>query len=146
MTTENWHTAAIYDLEHTSLSYAEIGVKYGRSRDTIIKLKRLHKVLRRVPVSRNGQLKTTSMKSLSSYHRALGSRLTMFRGNRNYTALAHEFGVSRHILKLMEIGAHDFTLTQLSRISEILGHSIPDIIAPIAGVAPIKRPERKDVE
>ena len=142
MTIENWQTAAIYDLQNSNLSYRQIGDKYGRSRDTVIKLKRLHKVLRRVPVSRMGQQKTSTMKSLTSFHRALGSRLTMFRGNRNYTAVAHELGVSRHVLKMMEIGAYDFTLTQLHRISEILGQTIPEIIAPIAGVAPITRPER----
>lgn len=44
----DWQILALHDLEHTDLSYQETGDKYGRSRDTIIKLKERHQVVRRL--------------------------------------------------------------------------------------------------
>lgn len=134
-----WQKAAIDDLENTGLSYGEIGKKYGRSRDTIIKLKRLYNVLRRVPVARRGGRKAELERSISAHHRALGSRLTVFRANKTYTQVAEELGVSRHILKMMELGAHDFTLSQLLRIEAAIGHPVQDLITPISMVTAVKR-------
>lgn len=134
-----WQALAVHDLETTDLSYEEIGTKYGRSRDTIIKLKNRHKVVRRVPQSRMGPKKTVDMKPLTHQHRTLGIRLTLHRGERSYTDIAHELNVSRHVIKMMEIGAHDFTLTQLITISEIMGQSINDLVTSVkVSSVPIK--------
>ncbi|CCV12880.1 helix-turn-helix transcriptional regulator [Mesorhizobium sp. STM 4661] len=124
-----WHGKAIQDLETTDLSYAQLAKKYGRSRDTIIKLARLHNVLRRIPVTK-GARRAIDMKELSPQHRALGTRLTIFRENRNYTEAAAIIGVSRHVLKYMELGCYDFTLTQLNRISELLGATFVELTTP----------------
>ncbi|RWB08731.1 MAG: XRE family transcriptional regulator [Mesorhizobium sp.] len=121
-----WHDKVIFDLENSDLSYAELARKYGRSRDTIIKLARLHNVLRRVPIAK-GARRAVDMKELSPQHKALGTRLTIFRENRNYSEAAAIIGVSRHVLKYMELGCYDFTLTQLNRISELLGASFVEM-------------------
>lgn len=123
-----WQALALHDLEHSDLSYEEIGAKYGRSRDTVIKLKNRFDVVRRVPQSRMGPKKTVDMKPLSPQHRTLGIRLTLHRGDRSYTDVARELNVSRHVVKMMEIGAHDFTLTQLLKLSEQLGRTINELI------------------
>lgn len=140
---QKWQQSALHDLEFTGLSYEEIGQKYGRSRATIIKLFRLFNVKRKVPVARLGPQKTADMKSLSPEHRALGSRLTVYRSNKLLTQVAEELGVSRHILKLMEQGSHDFTLTQLSRIANMLDAPIQDLVMPISTMNPLRLP-RKD--
>ncbi|TIS85672.1 MAG: hypothetical protein E5W26_10935 [Mesorhizobium sp.] len=124
-----WHTQLIYDLENTDLSHGELAKKYGRSRDTVIKLARLHNVLRKIPVKK-GARRAADMKALSPQHRALGTRLTIFRENRNYSEAAAFIGVSRHVLKYMELGCHDFTLTQLNRISELLGANFVELTTP----------------
>lgn len=130
-----WHAQVINDLENTDLSYAELASKYGRSRDTIIKLARLHNVLRKVPVKK-GARRAIDMKPLSAAHRALGTRLTIFRENRNYTEAAAQIGVSRHVLKYMELGCYDFTLTQLNRISELLGANFVELTTPFRMTTP----------
>jgi hypothetical protein len=132
MELKDWHKACLEDLENTSLSYAEIGRKYGRARDTIIKLKNHYNVTRKNPPENYGQRKPDTLSSLSDQHRALGSRLTVFRANKTYSQVGDLLGVSRHIVKLMELGAHDFTLNQLMRISDVLGMEISQMIAPIA--------------
>lgn len=132
MEMKDWHKACLEDLETTSLSYAEIGKKYGRARDTIIKLKHHYNVTRKNPPANYGQRKPETLVSLSEQHRALGSRLTVYRANKTYSQVGEVLGVSRHIVKLMELGAHDFTLNQLMRISEVLGMEINQMIAPIA--------------
>jgi len=135
-----WQSLAVTDLETTDLSYDEIGKKYGRSRDTIIKLKNLHQVVRRLPVSRMGPKKTVDMKPLTLQHRTLGIRLTLHRGDRSYTEIAQQLNVSRHVVKMMEIGAHDFTLTQMITISDALGLSINDLVTSVkVSSVPIKQ-------
>ncbi|MES0134560.1 hypothetical protein NKJ88_06290 [Mesorhizobium sp. M0016] len=121
-----WHTQVIGDLENSDLSYAELAKKYGRSRDTIIKLARLHKVLRRIPIAK-GARKAVDMTAISPQHKALGTRLSIFRGTRNYSDAAAIIGVSRHVLKYMELGCYDFTLSQLNRISELLGSTLVEM-------------------
>lgn len=128
---QQWQKSAIEDLENTDLSIAEIATKYGRSPHTIKKLRRLYNVTRKLPARRMGPRKAVEMVSLSPEHRALGSRLTAFRGSRTYTDLAAEIGISRHALKLMEMGAFDFTLSHLIRISNLMGRPIQEIVTPI---------------
>lgn len=139
---QQWQKSAIEDLENTNLSMAEIAAKYGRSVHTVRKLRRLYNVTRKIPQKRRGPHKVADMVSLSPEHRALGSRLTTYRGSRTYSDVAAELGVSRSVLKLMEIGAYDFTLTHLMRIANLLGRPVQDIITPIVLVE--RRPVQPD--
>jgi len=126
-----WQKSAIEDLENTDLSIADIARKYGRSVDTIKKLRRFYNVTRKLPPRNRGAKKVADMVSLSSAHRAIGSRLTIYRASRSYSDVGAELGVSRYVVKLMEAGAHDFTLTQLLRVADVLDLPIEEIIKPI---------------
>lgn len=125
----SWHAAAIKDLTETDMSYQEIGDKYGRSRDTIIKLKNRYRLTRKHP-PRRGIAKLTERSELSSTHRAVGIHLTLYRDGRNFSEVAPDFGVSAVVLRYMELGIHEFTLSQLQKISDVLGRSIPELITP----------------
>lgn len=126
----DWKQSAIRDLEETDLSYQEIGAKYGRHRDTIIKLKRSEGIVRKKAVRKTGPNKAADMKQISLAHRALGVRLTLYRGIRNRSDLAKELNVSRYVVSMMEIGTHDFKLSELLKISSVLGLSITEMIEP----------------
>ena len=131
-----WERAALDDLENTDLSMKEIGVKYGRSPDTIRKLKKFYNLTRKLPPRKRGQSKASEAISMSPYHRALGSRLTVYRGNKTLTDVSTKLGTSRYVTKMMELGAHDFTLRELIRISEIMGQPIQDLITPVSLTKP----------
>lgn len=122
-----WHQNALNDLKSTSLSYKEIGDKYGRSRSTIIALCNEHQVQR--PKGRKGSPNSP----LSKHHVALGLRLSLHRGSESYSAMGEELGVSRHVVRMMEMGYHDFTLTQLKKLSNIMGQNIEQLIEPYNG-------------
>lgn len=133
---QDWQALAVKDLTETDLSYEEIGKKYGRDRDTIIKLKRLHKLTRKLP-SRKGPRKITERRELSAAHRAVGIRLGLYRADSSYAEVAERIGVSAIALRYMELGIHDLTLAQLLKISELLGQSISELTSPFTvGSAP----------
>lgn len=125
----DWQASAIEDLINSDLSMQEIATKYGRDRDTIFKLRREHAIVRK-KTSRKGSRPASEMKQISPAHGSLGLRITAYRGVRNYTDLAQELNVSRYVVQRMEIGAHDFTLTQLQKLSTIMGRNIEELIAP----------------
>ena len=125
----DWQIRALSDLRTTTLSYQELADKYGRDRNTLIKLKREHQITR-PSGHRNGPKPAVELKQLSPAHRALGLRITAYRGVRSYTELGEELNVTRHVVRMMEIGAHDFTLRQLQKLSEVMGRSITELITP----------------
>lgn len=139
----SWHADAIKDLEETNLSYQEIADKYGRDRDTIIKLKNRYKLTRKLP-PRKGPRRVIDRKELSPLHRAVGIRLSLYRGDRSYAEVAQSIGVSALALRYMELGIHDITLAQLQRISELLGQSISELITPFT-VGAHPKPARKTI-
>lgn len=125
-----WQRDCLHDLEHSDLSYAELAVKYDRARDTITKLKERYSITRPTTV-RKGSIPLSQRQSISTNHRAIGVRLTLFRDDRLITDLADQMNVSRTVYKAMEVGAHDFTLTQILRISEVLGVPAEDLWVPM---------------
>lgn len=124
-----WQASALHDLEHGDLSYQEIADKYGRDRDTIIKLKKQYGVVRQKP-TRKGPRPVVEMQQISPAHGSLGLRITAYRGIRSYTDLAQELNVSRYVVRMMEIGAHDFKLSELQRLSIIMGRKLHELLAP----------------
>lgn len=124
-----WQLEAIEDLKNTDLSYQEIGIKYGRHRDTIIKLKGATNTVRsQRPM--NGPRKVALADAISPEHRTLGIRLTLFRANRPMAELSKELNVSRIILHQLELGTHDPSLSRLQRISEVMGVPIATLLSP----------------
>jgi len=129
-----WHSAAVYDLTNTDLSYDEIARKYGRHRDTIIRLKNQYNVTRKLP-ARKGHLRTIDREAIDPQHRTVGIKLTMHRGSRSHSEMAELVGVSIPVLRNMELGLHAFTLAQLTRISKVTGLSLNELITPVSVLA-----------
>ncbi len=121
-----WPDSAVTDLKESELSFREIGIKYGRNTQTVRRLARDNGITR--PPKTSGPKPLADIPSLSTSHRRLGMKITLNRGIKNHTDMAEMLGVSRKIYALMEIGAHDFTMTQLLVISEFLGESIDNLI------------------
>lgn len=115
-----WQENAIRDLQETTLSLSAIGLKYGRHKETIYKLARQSKITRPDLKAKSGPVPVSEVKPFSPQHRALGIRLTIFRGGLNFTQMGEKLNLSRHAIKRMELGIWDFTLLQLLEISELL--------------------------
>ena len=118
----NWQVNALKDLWTTRLSYQEIADRYGRSRSTVIALAREHNVARL-----NGK-KGSAKTALSKEHVALGLKISLHRDTQSYSEMGEELGVSRHVVRMMELGYHDFTLTQLIKLSNIMGQNLDQLI------------------
>lgn len=88
-----------------------------------------------LPVSKRGEVKHEDLKPISDLHRRVGYRLNYYRditegkSPEQFCALYDYF--SPRILRQMELGAFDFTLTDLAIIGDVLGRSLPELIAPI---------------
>jgi hypothetical protein len=129
MTTNTaWHAAALYDIENTSLTVAEIATKYGRSSSTIDKLIFTSGVVRKYPNTRRGPKRRENGLPLSREHVALGIRLGMARGVEKPQVYADRLGVSPIVLANMEAGLHDFQLSQILKISAMIGQPIGELI------------------
>lgn len=80
------------------------------------------------PSKQKGRMAITDMERLSALHISLGLQLTLFRGEKSVSEMARELGVSPHVLRTMEYGVHDYTLTQLQRLSEQLGIDLDQLV------------------
>lgn len=125
----DWHAHAIKDLSETSLSYNEIAKRVGRSRDTIIKVRRKYRIERPVQ-PKSGPRSNSDAKGQSIMHRAIGVRLTLYRDGKAFSEIADLLMISRATLKKMEMGAHDFTLNQLQAIADLLGADLASLLTP----------------
>jgi len=130
----DWKAACIHDFIHSGLSYGELGKKYNRSRDTIIKMTQQAGVERQVPVnSRGGRLRFDQEKALSPIHKSIGVRMNLYRTlAKEWTTdeAAKILEANRYILRRMELGLHDFSLSQLEKVTEYLGTTMGDLLSP----------------
>lgn len=124
-----WKLAAIHDLENTNLSYNEIARKYGRHKDTIIKLIPRHNIRRPDHLQKSGKA-VRDMEPIDDEHRCIGMHLTIFRGNSSPSDMAESIGVSPHRLRKMELGVCELTLVELKRISKVLNKSLGQLMTP----------------
>lgn len=89
----------------------------------------------RVPKAKRGEIRHEDVKPLSDLHRRVGYRLNFYRDITAGLTPEQFCGVhnyfSPRILRQMELGAFDFTLTDLKRIGEVLDKSLSDLTAPI---------------
>ena len=121
-----WQKQAINELLNTSLSVAEIAAKHKRSRATIITL------MRRAGISRTTQAPTglrpvEELSPLSPVHKSIGIRISLY-PDRN--ELRDKLGIGFRRFKQMEMGVHDFTLSELYQLKEALQLTIEDLVAP----------------
>lgn len=129
MNPTDWHQLALIDLRDTDLSYVEIGRKYGRGRDTIIKLRVRHNVIRKFPPA-NGPRKAATADAISPLHRSLGIRVTLFRGGRTISEMSKLCNLSRIVLHQIEIGTADLSLSRLQALANVMNTPIPVLLSP----------------
>lgn len=67
---------------------------------------------------------------ISSRHRGLGMKVGLLRKGRTYSEVAAELGVNRHVARTMELGVHEFTLSELMALSERLGVGFDQMLVP----------------
>ena len=124
-----WHPGAIYDLTNTTMSYDQIARKYGRTKDTIVKLKKKMNITRPAGLLKGAQA-ARFLEPIDQMHRNVGIHVTIFRGNMQPAQMAELLGVSTRVLRKIEIGSQEITLLQLSRIAKILNKSLAQLITP----------------
>ena len=125
-----WQENAISDLENTTLSLSAIGAKYGRNKATIYKMMKNSGIVRPEEKARSGPTPVAGIKPISPQHRAVGIRLTIHRGGRTFTEVGDELNLSRHMVKRMELGIWDFSLSQLIDVSGLLQMPIEKMLEP----------------
>lgn len=128
MTTASWHAAALHDLEHSNLTVAEIADKYQRSKITIHKLLQRSAITRKNPSTRRGPRRRDNALPISREHHAVGIRLNLARGGVGTRDYAAKLGISPQLLARMEVGQHDFKLSQLIAISEMMNQPIEQLM------------------
>jgi hypothetical protein len=130
-----WMALAIDEYENQGLSHAEIGLRHGRSADSIYKLMKERGIKRKSPSLRRkgGMVKAEDLPALSGVHTAIGTKLNFDRSLKKKENLQNygvDLRINRVRLRRMELGVEDFTLSQLMRIADKLGLSLSDLLAP----------------
>lgn len=115
----DWQTKARQLLRETTLSYNDIGTSVGRSRDTIAKFCKEERISR--PHIPRGHTSFENRPKLSQQHVTLGLRLALCRDSRTLAQVSEQVGISRYVLRAMEHGVHDYTLTELQKLSTFTG-------------------------
>lgn len=125
--------AKLVDLFYEGHSVADLAKTYGRSISTINKLVQLDKIengpRERVQKPRDPRI-LLEKKSLSNRHAWIGSRLAAYRARKNLgpSGMGLELAVSRVKVTEMEIGAYDFTLTDVERIARLLDCTVESLL------------------
>lgn len=125
----DWEKKLVDLIENSDLSWTEIAAQTQRDRGTILKFARFHN-LRKQKSARIGPIRKEDLRPLSAHHKAVGLRLSNARGLDRYSDSADRIGTNRHIARIMETGAHDFTLSELIRIAEALDMNLARLIEP----------------
>jgi hypothetical protein len=134
-TSKNWEAAAIHDFVHGGMSYAEIGSKYGRDRDTIRRLMKAKGIKREVEAKKGGRESFDKQVPISQVHRVIGTYINHHREiqlHQNLTEYAAMLGVSRFTLQKMERGLHDFTISDLVKLGFHLGRKPVELLTLIS--------------
>lgn len=115
-------------------SPAHIAATSGRSVSMITKLVKdhvkTHGPRERKRIARMDPRLMSSKTSRSPLHSSIGIRIARYMAERDMSATS--FGMilvaSRSVINNMIAGAHDFTLTDLTKLSEILGVKFEDLV------------------
>jgi hypothetical protein len=118
------------DLQTTDDSLAKLSKKHGWHPSTISKFQAQQNIVRPEGGGKSGPQRDEGRLPISPSHKALGIRIGLYRASRNYTEFGEILGVSRVIVKNMEHGFHDFTLSEMTRIVNILGITLTEALEP----------------
>lgn len=80
-----------------------------------------------------GRLPLHEQKPIGQTHLRVGLKLSRYREvdhDMTCTELANVLNTNRVTARLMELGIHDFKLSELITIAEVVGISLPDLIDP----------------
>lgn len=128
-----WKDEALHDYQYSGMSIAELAEKYHRARSTILKMITRSEVDRAVPTrnARGGRPAFDSQAVYSPLHKQIGLRLNLLR-TLQYEELASQFAervqMSTYVLRKVEQGLHDLTLTELQRISKVMELPLEEVI------------------
>jgi hypothetical protein len=126
-----WQTQA-RDLHFTQgLPPSEVAVKVGYSLETVRKfLNQERKTLG--PTMSKSARTFEGRKPISNRHASIGSRIARYRFNQPEAMTAGQLGsmlgTSRLRIREMELGFHDFTLTECDKISKLLDIPLAELI------------------
>lgn len=130
----SWKDKAIADYEKGA-TFEELAERYGRRPNTIYKAVVERGAVRQVPMdAKKRQRKFSEIHPMSQEHKNLGLRMNMYRTvsrRWNLDQMGAAIASNRIEVRKMELGIHDFTLTQMSRISNLLELPIAELTQPI---------------
>ncbi|MDF2996861.1 MAG: hypothetical protein K0R27_2498 [Xanthobacteraceae bacterium] len=131
---KEWESDCIADFEQ-GMSYDDLARKYGnRHPTTIRKMLRVHGAIRKAaPVSKGGPKRLSDLKPLSKVHQAIGIEINRYRTlthDLGMSEMGEKLNVNRALIRKMELGIHDFTLTEINMISELLGLPVMELLTP----------------
>lgn len=122
----DWRRQARDLLQNTALSYHDVGVAVGRSRDTIARFCKEQNILR--PAILKGHISFEDKPKLSPQHTAVGLKVALARNDLTLTQMSEATGISRYTLRAMEHGVHDYTLTELQKLSIFMDILVKDLL------------------
>lgn len=137
MTELKWPEGAIAEYFEVEVeerpSIRDLANRYGRSEVTVRKMISREAALRGIDLKATPRSRALhDQKTLGPLHIALGLKLVTHRVMDRHLGIremAKELGVSPMTLGLMERGSHDYTLTQLLRLSEVLDVPVIELIS-----------------
>ena len=124
----DWQAAAVWDMEQTTDSYAVIAQRYGRARDTIIKLGRRRNVKK--AATARSRKPAAECPVLSPLHKTIGLKISQFDGSNPDRDVPAELMVSKSTLFRLKTGTLEMDLTLMIRIAAMLAVSMPDLVTP----------------
>lgn len=144
-----WHSDAIDAFFDEGLSYKEIGDRFHVAPNTVTKIvvrERNRRLAEGLSIERKTRQKPNpraheNFVRLSPTHARIGQLMSHHRqvvNNLSVTEMASSdyLGCSRLLIRKMEAGAHDFSLGELMRISQILEVPLLDLMTPPKGLTP----------
>jgi hypothetical protein len=150
---QKWPEGAIEDWQHGG-SYGWIADKYGRGYSTVAKLVQASQLLgtKRLVDIRNrkrqgGRAALHERKPLGSAHLHVGLKISRFREIENdysCSEFASMIKSNRLTVRFMELGLHDFKLSELRAIGKIVKCSLAELIGPEVEAPPARSSENSD--
>lgn len=132
--------AGLVDAYYEGESISSIALRSGRNPSTVRKLVETDRKTNGARVRKRKPIDPRIMKDkkmISPHHGWIGLRMGRFRAERHHnpTVFGIMINTTRSRVLNMEIGAHDFTITELSNIAKCLDTSIEELMAPPKGVS-----------
>lgn len=135
----DWLIKAKHDFQYSGDSIGEIAKRYGRNRSTLSKAMARDELAgdawERInpPTYLGGRRRHAEMKPLSSQHLQVGAHLNYLRTvlndwNQSQAGAKMTPQQSRFTVRNMELGFHDFTLSELTAIAALVKVPLPDLI------------------